>query len=82
MRPDRCRRIMGVFVTDEQMIDALARLGFAPTLRGDRIECVVPVHRLDVAREIDLIEEVGRMYGHDKIPVEDCVRVRVAPLQP
>jgi phenylalanyl-tRNA synthetase beta chain len=64
------------------MMDALARLGFEPVLEGDRIGCTVPVHRLDIEREIDLIEEVGRMYGHDNVPVTDTIRVRVAPPQP
>jgi phenylalanyl-tRNA synthetase beta chain len=81
MRIERCRKILGVPVEAEQMLDALARLGFEPALEGDRINCTVPVHRLDIEREIDLIEEVGRMFGHDNIPVTDTIRVRVAPPQ-
>ena len=82
MRTDRCRKIMGVPIDDAQMVDGLARLGFQPTLKGERIDCVVPLQRLDVEREIDIIEEVGRMYGHDRIPVEETIEIRVAPLQP
>jgi len=82
MRPDRCRRILGVPVTDEQMIDGLARLGLRPIAAEKRIECTVPVHRGDLHREIDLIEEVGRMFGHDNIPVAETIEVRIAAPQP
>ena len=81
MRIERCRKILGVPVSVEQMIDSLTRLGFEPALDGDHIDCTSPVHRLDIEREIDLIEEVGRMFGHDNIPVTDTIQVRVAPPQ-
>ncbi len=81
MRMERCRKILGVPVTDEQMLDFLARLGFEPQLQGDHIDCTAPVNRLDIEREIDLIEEVGRMFGHDRIPVTEKVAIRVAAPQ-
>lgn len=82
MRMDRCRKILGVSVSDDQMLDALARLGFDPVPAGDRLDCTVPIHRLDIEREIDLIEEVGRMFGHDIIPIHETIEIRVAPPQP
>ncbi|MCZ6834881.1 MAG: phenylalanine--tRNA ligase subunit beta [Planctomycetota bacterium] len=82
MRTDRCRKIMGVPIPDDTMVDALDRLGFDPRLEGERIECTVPIHRLDVEREIDIIEEVGRVFGHDNIPMKDAIEIRVAPPQP
>lgn len=81
MRTDRCRSILGVDVSDDEMIDGLDRLGFQPKLRDGRIECTVPVHRLDIEREIDLIEEVGRMYGHENIPIREKLSIVVAPPQ-
>ena len=82
MRPDRCRQLLGVPVENDHMRDALGRLGFAPQLAGDVIECTVPFHRLDIIREVDLIEEVGRMYGLDNIPIAESIAIRVAPPQP
>ena len=82
MRADRCREVLGVPITDEQMVTWLAALDFAPTLRGSTIHCTVPVHRLDIDREIDLIEEVGRMMGHDTLPIRDTIEIRVSPPQP
>ncbi len=82
MRATRCRKLLGVAITDEEMVAALARLGFAPRQEGDVIACTAPIHRLDIEREIDLIEEVGRMYGYDRIPVAETIVVRVAAPQP
>ena len=82
MRTDRCRRILGVEVSDEQMVTFLDTLEFAPQLADGVITCTVPNHRLDIEREIDVIEEVGRMFGHDNIPIADTISVRVAPPQP
>jgi len=82
MRPARCRKIMGVEISDDRMVDALSRLGFAAEAEGEVIRCTVPVHRLDIEREIDLIEEVGRMFGHDNIPIAETIDIRVAPPQP
>ncbi len=82
MRIDRCRAILGVALPAERMIAWLQALGFEPRAQGDIVHCTVPVHRLDVDREIDLIEEVGRLMGHDELPVKETIEVRVGPLQP
>jgi phenylalanyl-tRNA synthetase beta chain len=71
-------RIMGANVPDKEIEAILASLGFAP-IRVDQIrgaansllaawECTQPSWRADVEREIDLIEEVARIYGLDKFP--------------
>jgi phenylalanyl-tRNA synthetase beta chain len=82
MRPQRCRAILGVPLEDARMVCALGRLGFEPMHREGRIECTVPAQRLDVEREIDLIEEVARIVGLDAIPVAPTISIRVSPLQP
>jgi phenylalanyl-tRNA synthetase beta chain len=81
MRPDRCRALMGVPLETEQMVEWLARLEFRPRIEDGLIRCTVPVHRLDIEREVDLIEEVGRMMGHDTLPVRETIEIRIAPPQ-
>ncbi len=81
MRVARCHKIMGVTIRENRMLDVLERLGFEPKLNKDRIDCLVPIHRLDIEREIDLIEEVGRMFGHDSIPIAEKIEIRIAPAQ-
>ena len=71
-------RIMGADVADKDIEAILGALGFAP-IRTDQNrgsansllaawECTQPSWRSDVEREIDLIEEVARVYGLDKFP--------------
>jgi phenylalanyl-tRNA synthetase beta chain len=71
-------RIMGADVPDKDIETILSALGFAP-VRVDQTrgaansllaawECTQPSWRADVEREIDLIEEVARIYGLDKFP--------------
>lgn len=81
MRLDRCRKLLGIPLKDEQMIEPLRRLGFEPRVEGGIVHCTVPVHRLDIEREVDLIEEVLRMIGTDAIPIADSIQIRVAPPQ-
>ena len=81
LRPERARRILGFSVPTARMIELLTTLGFAPTLRGsgsgETIETTAPARRVDVEREIDLIEEICRLQGLDSIPVQDTIAVRV-----
>jgi len=71
-------RIMGADVPDKDLETILSALGFAP-MRVDQTrgaansllaawECTQPSWRAEVEREIDLIEEVARVYGLDKFP--------------
>lgn len=71
-------RVMGADVPDKEIESILSALGFSP-LRVDQNrgqagsilaawECTQPSWRADVEREIDLIEEVARIYGLDKFP--------------
>ncbi len=64
-------RLLGPHVTAEEILRILRALGFAATTeRTDAAEFTVdiPSWRLDVEREIDLIEEIARVYGYDKFP--------------
>ncbi|MBV8141516.1 MAG: phenylalanine--tRNA ligase subunit beta [Verrucomicrobia bacterium] len=62
MRPERCHKLLGMNVPDSAQL--LVRLGLKPA-GGNRWE--IPSYRQDLAREADLIEEVCRMAGIQKI---------------
>lgn len=68
LRPERARALLGASFTDEQMIDALGRLGLSPTTEGGKLRTVIPPYRVDLRLEEDLIEEVARVIGYDQIP--------------
>src|SRR6202035_4681406 len=71
-------RVMGADVSDKQIESSLGALGFAPVridqnrgAEGSLLaawECTQPSWRAEVEREIDLIEEIARIYGLDKFP--------------
>ena len=68
LRPSRVEKILGVAIPPADIARYLERLGFTVSESGDLLSCVVPSFRPDIEREIDLIEEVARLYGFDKIP--------------
>jgi len=73
LRPERTNKLLGMNVPPERQAEILDRLGLAPRLEGGRIVCQVPSHRRDLVREADLIEEIARLEGYDKIPVHGRV---------
>jgi phenylalanyl-tRNA synthetase beta chain len=85
MRLPRCHAILGREVAADRAVTLLDRLGLAPQLQstadGQVVHCSVPSHRLDLRREIDLIEEVARLDGYDNIAVRDRIQVVVQPPQ-
>lgn len=69
LRPARVERLLGVEVPAERAATILTRLGFGIERAADgALEVAIPSWRGDVAREADLIEEVGRHHGLDAIP--------------
>ena len=67
LRRERLERIIGAEIFDGDVVEILTNLGFEPSPTDDGWETPIPTHRLDVEREIDLIEEVGRIYGYGKV---------------
>ena len=71
LRYARLNKLLGTAVAPDVAAAILERLGFArtPAADGRRVVVQVPPWRAaDVSREADLIEEVIRIYGYDKIP--------------
>jgi phenylalanyl-tRNA synthetase beta chain len=62
------KRILGVAIPAAEIARILRRLGFLVEGSGPEFVVTVPTWRLDVEREIDLIEEVARIYSYLKIP--------------
>ena len=69
LRRSTLKRILGVDVPDEEVVRILAALEFPAEEREQGWEIAPPTHRLDVEREIDLVEEVARIHGYDKLPL-------------
>jgi phenylalanyl-tRNA synthetase beta chain len=69
LRPERIGALLGVSVPREAASATLERLGFVRRPSPPEVDAwEVPTFRPDVSREVDLIEEVGRVHGFDAIP--------------
>jgi phenylalanyl-tRNA synthetase beta chain len=68
LRPERLRVLLGVDVPQERSAAILQGLGFEVAAEAGELQVGVPTWRGDVAREADLIEEVGRHFGLGRIP--------------
>jgi phenylalanyl-tRNA synthetase beta chain len=65
LRPTRATALLGMEVKPQLCTTYLERLGFDVAGGSEELEATVPVHRhYDVAREADLVEEVGRVHGY------------------
>ena len=68
LRPQLIDDVLGTHVPLEEAESILKRLNFHVKLMGDgEWDVLPPVFRLDVAIPEDLVEEVGRVYGYDRI---------------
>ena len=77
LRPDRVNFVLGTELEATEIEQILGRLGFdvkssrhTPSVinTAEIYQVTVPTFRSDVTREIDLIEEIARVYGYDNIP--------------
>lgn len=72
LRADRTERLLGVAIPGGQQAKYLQQLGLEKVAAGDLPEGAaafrIPSHRLDLKREVDLVEEIARLYGVDQIP--------------
>jgi len=67
LRTERVEALLGMPIEPKLCWEYLQRLDFEVSGRGKTLKATVPLHRhYDVTREIDLIEEVGRIHGYAK----------------
>jgi phenylalanyl-tRNA synthetase beta chain len=69
LRRERCARVLGLELAPGEVESVLSRLGMglAPDPEGWLV--TPPSARFDLVQEVDLIADLGRIYGYDRIPV-------------
>lgn len=79
MRLSRLKKLLGIEIPVDQVLQILTSLGFNPKIQDDAVCCDIPSWRSrDTSREVDIIEEVIRSYGYNKIPTETKINIEVA----
>lgn len=79
MRRARLAALFGVSVPHADVERILRHLGLTVTPASDGWDVIAPTVRVDLLREVDLIEEVGRHYGFDKLEATYPVATAAAP---
>lgn len=80
LRLTRLNKVLGVEIPPQKAVEILSGLSFQPQQKDDLINCTVSSWRSDIYREIDLIEEVARLYGYNRIPAEQKIQIQVVPV--
>ncbi|MCK9535028.1 MAG: phenylalanine--tRNA ligase subunit beta [Pseudomonas sp.] len=79
LRAERVKQMFGLDLSHEQIESLLMPLGLSMTVQEAGVWSVeVPSHRFDITIEVDLLEEIGRLYGYDQLPVR-YPAARLAP---
>ncbi|OZI60031.1 phenylalanine--tRNA ligase subunit beta [Bordetella genomosp. 11] len=82
MRLSRCERVLGVKIPREEIAGIFTRLGLAHSIQDDTVVVEPPSYRFDLFIEEDLIEEIARIHGFERIPDQPpmaLAKMRVPP---
>ena len=69
LRANRITQVLGFALADADVVAYLSRLGCEVTAAEQGWQVVPPSHRFDLTIEVDLIEELARLYGYNRLPV-------------
>ena len=79
LRPDRVNSVLGMHVSRSEIINLLKLLEIRLVRSGaGKLTFKIPTYRVDAGREIDLIEEVARTHGYDRIQDDTTATVDFA----
>lgn len=68
-RVSRINKVLGIDISRQQMVKYLESLEMKVEGEGDELIVTAPTVRQDIEIEEDIVEEVGRLYGYDELPV-------------
>jgi phenylalanyl-tRNA synthetase beta chain len=68
--PTTITRLVGITIPNKEIITILKNLQCLVSAKGSKLVVSVPTFRTDIQQEADIVEEVVRIYGYERIPVE------------
>ena len=77
--PDSFKKISGFEISNKEILEILNNLGFIIEKKKNILSLTVPSWRPDINKEIDIIEELVRIYGYDKIETIEPKKARNKP---
>ncbi len=78
LRAERVEQMLGLKLDDALIVKLLGALGLGVEGGAGQWQVKVPSHRFDISLEVDLIEELARLYGYNRLPVR-YPQARLAP---
>lgn len=68
----RIENLLGIEVAEEEVKQILSSVGFGVEIVGGKASVLIPTHRIDVMKVNDIIEEIARIYGYEKIEAKNA----------
>ncbi len=82
---EHCNELLGTTFTLEEIVDVFKRLDFNPVVCGTTITCTIPSYRNDICIREDLVEEVIRLLGYERLqttlPLLEASEGKLSPVQ-
>jgi len=67
--------VLGIEIPMDTSFEILQRLGFMPRLSENTISVTVPSYRGDISEQVDIVEEIARVYGYNNLPTSDYAKI-------
>jgi phenylalanyl-tRNA synthetase beta chain len=82
LRPGRVAQVLGADLPEETILDILKRLGMHVEHGAKGWSVTPPSARFDLLQEVDLIADIGRIHGYDRIPISHASSASVTRSTP
>jgi phenylalanyl-tRNA synthetase beta chain len=70
LEPNYVNKLLGLKLTDYEMIEYLQKMGFDAVEVGKNLQVVIPCYRIDIMHAMDLVEDIAIAYGYDRFKPE------------
>ena len=69
----KIEKVLGIKIEERKVVDILEKLKFTVSINNNLIKIIIPSERRDIKESVDIIEEIGRIYGYENIPLKNSI---------